>query len=65
MTKLQLVSLAKAFTWRVLGSIGTFFISWYLTGSIKLSASISISEFVGKIILYYIHERLWAKITSS
>jgi len=58
------ISFLKAISWRIFGSISTFFISLMFTNNIKLSFSISIIEFLGKIALYYVHERIWHNITS-
>jgi uncharacterized membrane protein len=59
------ISLLKALTWRVLGSVSTFIISWTLTKRIDISIGIASIEFFGKIGLYYIHERIWHKITKK
>jgi len=59
---MNLIALYKAVTYRLLGSLSTFVISWFMTKSIKISLGISILEFLGKIGLYYIHERIWNKL---
>lgn len=51
--------IAKAFTWRVVGTIDTFILAWLLTGSIELGAAFSGVEILTKTILYYLHERAW------
>ena len=51
--------LAKAVTWRLVGSADTFAIGWALTGSVTTGLSISALEIVTKTILYYVHERTW------
>lgn len=63
-------SLVKAITWRIFGSIDTFLLSfavpmlfkvdWHKSGAIALS--IAAFETVTKIILFYLHERAWARI---
>jgi len=53
--------LAKAITWRAVGSADTFLLGWFLTGSIKTGASLSILETLTKTVLYYLHERAWYK----
>ena len=53
--------LAKAVTWRVVGSADTFLLGWFITGSIKMGASLSILETITKTVLYYLHERAWYK----
>jgi len=62
MTEGHIRSLAKAFSWRVTGSIGTFIVAYIMTGKAILSFSISFIEFFAKIFLYYLHERIWDKI---
>jgi uncharacterized membrane protein len=51
--------IAKALTWRLVGTLDTFILAWVLTGSIQLGAAFSGIEVVTKTFLYYLHERLW------
>ena len=53
-------SLLKAVTWRALGSIDTFVISYFVTGRLVFAASIASVETFTKIVLFYFHERAWA-----
>ena len=53
-------SIAKAVSWRILGSLDTAFWGWFFTGSFKIAGSIALFEIVTKIALYYLHERAWA-----
>jgi uncharacterized membrane protein len=53
-------SFAKAVSWRILGSIDTFVISYFVTGRLVFAASIASVETFTKIILFYFHERVWA-----
>ena len=55
-------SLFKALTWRTTGSVDTFILSFIFTGSAKVSAAISGTELMTKLLLYYGHERIWARI---
>lgn len=55
-------SLLKAISWRVVGSIDTFIISYFITGAINLASSIALIEVFTKIMIYYVHERLWTKV---
>ena len=55
-------SFIKAVSWRILGSIDTFIISYFVTGKLTLAASIASVETVTKIILFYGHERVWAAV---
>jgi uncharacterized membrane protein len=55
-------SLAKAISWRLLGTIDTFVISWLVTGKPALASSIALTEILTKICLFWFHERAWNKI---
>ena len=55
-------SILKSISWRITGSLDTTLISFVVTGSFKIAASIGIIEIFTKMVLYYIHERLWNKI---
>ncbi len=55
-------SFAKTISWRVLGSIDTFVITYLVTGEAKYGAFVASAEVVTKIFLYYFHERAWAHI---
>ncbi|SDA82216.1 DUF2061 domain-containing protein [Mesorhizobium qingshengii] len=55
-------SFAKALSWRVTGTIDTMIISLVVTGSLKLAATIGLTEVVTKSLLYYFHERAWLRI---
>lgn len=55
-------SLLKAISWRALGTLDTFAISWLLTGRVELAGSIAGLELGTKITWYYLHERVWASI---
>ena len=55
-------SLAKAISWRVLGSVDTFVLSWLFTGNAKAAGAIASTEVVTKIGLFYFHERVWSSV---
>ena len=55
-------SLVKAVSWRLLGSLDTFILSFLVTHSFVFAGSIASFETVTKIILYYFHERIWAVV---
>lgn len=55
-------SFLKAVSWRTVGSIDTFILSWVITGKVNLGAFIAGTEVITKIVLYYFHERAWARI---
>lgn len=55
-------SLMKSVSWRIVGTIDTMFISYFITGRVTIAISIGSIEVLTKTILYYFHERLWAHI---
>jgi uncharacterized membrane protein len=55
-------SIAKAVSWRLLGSVDTFVLSLIFTGSLRLAGSIAVTEMFTKMVLYYVHERVWSAI---
>ena len=56
-------SVAKAVSWRTLGTLDTFGISWFMTGRIEIAGSIAGMEIITKIAWYYLHERIWSAIS--
>lgn len=54
--------IAKAITWRLVGSIDTIIISWIITENPWMGLKIGLAEIGTKMILYYLHERVWFKI---
>ena len=52
---------AKTLSWRVIGTIDTMILSSVITGSWELGLTIGGIEVVTKMILYFLHERLWYK----
>ncbi|HEY2706649.1 MAG TPA: DUF2061 domain-containing protein [Caulobacteraceae bacterium] len=53
-------SLVKAVTWRIVGSLDTFVISWVVTGQLKYAGIILGVETFTKVAIYYAHEQFWA-----
>ena len=51
----------KTISWRIIGTIDTMFLSWFITGSWKWGLAIGGTEVITKMILYYLHERVWYK----
>ena len=52
-------SLLKSITWRVIASLDTFIIAWFITGKLSWAGSIASLEILTKTFLYYFHERGW------
>jgi uncharacterized membrane protein len=55
-------SVAKAASWRATGSVDTFIIAAFITGSAKLGGAVALIEIATKTALYYFHERIWILI---
>ena len=58
----NLKSLAKTISWRIVGTIDTIIISYIITGETSMALSIGSVEVVSKMILYYLHERVWSGV---
>lgn len=56
-------SIVKTVSWRVVAGIASFLISWYVTGSIELAGILLASKAGLNTILYFVHERLWSKVS--
>lgn len=54
--------LLKTITWRIIGTIDTMLIGWFVSGDPLIGLTIGSFEIVTKMILYFIHERVWYKI---
>jgi uncharacterized membrane protein len=55
-------SLVKGFTWRIIATTTTTVIAWLVTGQLEAAFRIGIFEFFTKLLIYYIHERIWTRI---
>lgn len=60
--ELRFRSLVKAISWRVLGTVDTVLISWWIAGDIAIAFSIGSVELLTKTVLFFFHERLWITI---
>lgn len=56
-------SLVKTITWRITGSGATFAISYAISGNFTIAGSIASIQLVANTVLYFIHERVWDRIT--
>jgi len=52
----------KTITWRVVGTIDTIILGWVISGDPTIGLSVGGAELATKMILYYLHERVWYKI---
>jgi sulfate adenylyltransferase large subunit len=55
-------SIAKAISWRGTGSVDTFIVTFIVTGNYVFAGSVAVAEIMTKIMLYYLHERIWSLI---
>ena len=51
----------KTISWRIVGTVDTMILSWFITGSWRLGLTIGGIEVITKMVLYYLHERVWYK----
>ena len=49
----------KALTYRISSTIFTILVALFVTGDYSISLKIGFFEFIGKLIIYYLHERIW------
>ena len=62
MTVTKSRSLAKAISWRAIGTADTFLLAWLITKEPVTAGAIASLEVITKTILYYFHERGWNKV---
>lgn len=53
----------KTITWRFVGSVDTMFLGWFISGSAEVGLSLGGLEILTKMILYYLHERVWYRMS--
>lgn len=56
-------SIVKAVSWRITGTVDTIVVSYLVTGKMTVAISIGAVEVFTKIGLYYLHERVWNRIS--
>ncbi len=54
--------IAKTLTWRGVGTLDTMLLSWLVTGNPLTGLKIGVLELLTKMILYYLHERVWYRV---
>ena len=55
-------SILKTLSWRAIATLTTIIIAYILIGDISVALSIGLFEFIAKMIIYFIHERVWQTI---
>ena len=58
----HLRSVLKGITWRIIATSTTITIAYFITGKIGDALTIGGIEFVGKVFIYYLHERAWQMV---
>ena len=57
--------IAKAVTWRIVGTIDTMLLAWLISGDPMIGLKVGFAEVITKMALYYVHERIWFKVNLS
>jgi uncharacterized membrane protein len=55
-------SIVKAISWRLIGTIDTMVVSYFVVEDVKTASTIAGVDFVTKMVLYFFHERVWNTI---
>ncbi len=58
----HLRSVVKAISFRIIASLITVILVLIFTGNLALAGAIGILDLILKLIIYYLHERVWDKI---
>ena len=58
----HLRSIAKAVSYRITGTVVTFLIAWWVTGTVELAVKMGLLDPIAKITVFYLHERFWHRI---
>ncbi len=56
-------TIAKAISWRALATLTTMTIVFLFTKRVMLSLGVGLAEIIAKITFYYVHERVWDKVS--
>ncbi len=59
MTESHFRSVIKGISWRIVGTIDTIILSFFLTGHLSIALKIGFTEVITKVALFYLHERAW------
>ena len=52
----------KTITWRIIGTLDTMLLGWLISGDPIIGVKVGGLELFTKLILYYVHERVWYNI---
>jgi uncharacterized membrane protein len=56
--------IAKTISWRIIGTLDTIILSGIITGSWTTGLTIGGVEVITKMVLYFLHERVWYKFSN-
>lgn len=62
MRETHLRSIIKAISWRIFATLITMIITYFITGKVSFAIYVGLFEFISKIALFYLHERIWGVI---
>lgn len=55
-------SIAKAISWRIVATCTTIVLVFIYTGNLVVSTGVGVLELLSKIVIYYVHERIWNRL---
>jgi uncharacterized membrane protein len=55
-------SIAKSVSWRILAGFITAGVAYQMTGKMEFAAKIGLVDTTVKLLIYFVHERVWNKI---
>lgn len=55
-------SVAKAVSWRIVATLTTVLLVYLFTGNLVVSGGVGLTELLSKLLIYYVHERVWNAI---
>lgn len=56
-------SAAKSLSWRVVATLTTVLLVLAFTGEVSIALSVGGAEVVAKLIIFYVHERIWDRFS--
>ena len=61
-TESSLSSLVKTFIWRIIATLITFLVAYFVTGELSFAVAIGGIEVIVKTTFYYLYERAWKHV---
>ena len=55
-------SVLKAISYRVVGTVTTGLLAWFVTGDLNVAVTMGALEPMAKLVMYYVHERAWQQV---